>query len=152
PQELQRGTERLSPGLLAGVSLFLMSWCLEARSLVAAVRRPLPALWALVISFGALPGPAWLAGHLLPQDDLRVGLLLIASVPCTLASAVLWTRRAGGSEATALVVTLLSACTAWLATTAWLALGTGMGIALDPSMMTDLVLVLIVPVGLGQLC
>ena len=45
-----------------------------------------------------LPLLACLLGPLLPLPDLGVGLLLCASVPCTLSSAVLWTRLAGGND------------------------------------------------------
>jgi sodium/bile acid cotransporter 7 len=77
--------------------------------------------------------------------------MLMASVPCTLASAVLWTRMAGGNEATALLVILLTTSTSWLATTAWLVFGTDTEITLNTvALMRGLVLVLIVPVGLGQ--
>src|SRR5213076_147300 len=114
--------------------------------------RPWPALWALVISYGLLPAAAWLIGPLLGLDDFRIGLLIIASVPCTLASAVIWTRLSGGSEATALLIVLLTTATSWLATTAWLAFGTGAAVVLDVAdMMRGLFLVLVVPVGLGQL-
>jgi sodium/bile acid cotransporter 7 len=152
PGWLRPGTERLEPRAFVAVALFLMAWGLESRSLFNSLLRPLPALWAVVISYGAVPALGWSLGWLLPDADLRIGLLIIASVPCTLASAVLWTRLAGGNEATALLVVLLTTATSWLATTAWLALGTGTEVAVDvPAMMQGLVLVLVLPVGLGQL-
>jgi sodium/bile acid cotransporter 7 len=99
-----------------------------------------------------VPVLGWAGGRLLPHPDLRVGLLICASVPCTLASAVLWTRLAGGNEAVALLVVLLTTGLSWLVTTAWLALGTGTEVAVDtPAMMQGLVLVVLVPVALGQL-
>src|SRR5581483_10814944 len=78
-------------------------------------------------------------------------LLIFASVPCTLASAAIWTRMAGGNEAIALLVTMLTTATSWLATTAWLAWTTGADTSVDTSgMMQGLALVLILPVGIGQ--
>jgi sodium/bile acid cotransporter 7 len=133
------------------VALFLMAWSLDSRSLGRSLLRPLPALWAVAISFGALPALAWLAGGLMPSEPLRIGLMISASVPCTLASAVLWTRMAGGNEATALLVIMLTTCTSWLATTFWLVTTTGTVVDLDTAaLMGGLVLCLIVPVGLGQ--
>src|SRR5262249_15422563 len=64
--------------------------------------------------------------------------------------ALLWTRMGGGDEATALLVILMTTATSWLATTAWLVLGTGVAVRTE-RLMLDLILVLVVPVALGQL-
>jgi predicted Na+-dependent transporter/mannose-6-phosphate isomerase-like protein (cupin superfamily) len=142
----------LSPRAVVASSLFLMAWGLESRRLLQAILRPGPALWALAVSYGLLPALAWLVGPLLPLPDLRIGLLIITSVPCTLASAAIWTRLGGGNEAIALLAILLSTSTSWLATPFWLARTTGTYAATDTgSMMAGLFLVLIVPVGLAQL-
>jgi len=152
PEWLRPWVNWLEPRLMVGTALFLMAWGLESRRLLDALLRPWAALWALLISYGLLPVLAWVAGGLLPEADLRLGLMIAASVPCTLASAVLWTRLAGGDEATALLAVLLTTCTSWLATTAWLALTTGAAAALDTTdLMTGLLGVLVLPVGLGQL-
>jgi sodium/bile acid cotransporter 7 len=152
PDWLRPVVSRVPPRAVVGLALFIMAWGLESRSLGRALLWPLPALWAALISYGALPALGWLAGQLLTYPDYRIGLLISASVPCTLASAVLWTRMAGGSEATALLVTLLTTATSWLATTAWLTWTTGAAVGVDTSaMMSELALVLIVPVGLGQM-
>src|SRR6185369_6865506 len=75
------------------------------------------------------------------------------SVPCTLASCVLWTRRAGGDEAAALLVILVTTATSWLVTPAWVRLVTEATVAVDtPAMMLDLLLTLVLPVGVGQAC
>jgi sodium/bile acid cotransporter 7 len=151
PDWLRPVTARLEPLAVVAVALFLMAWSLESRSLYQALLRPLPALWAVLISYGLLPLLAWLSGWLLESASFRLGLLLIASVPCTLASAVLWTRMAGGDEATALLTILLTTLASWAITPAWLAWGAGTLVELDvPAMMRGLALVLIVPVGLGQ--
>jgi sodium/bile acid cotransporter 7 len=145
-------TRDVDPRFVVAPSLFLTAWGLKSRSLYAVLRRPWPALTATAISYGFLPATAWLAGRVIPGEDFRIGLLIIASVPCTLASALLWTRFAGGNEATALLVILLTTCTSWLATTAWLAAGAGATVAVDSAaMMNGLFLVLVLPVGLGQL-
>jgi sodium/bile acid cotransporter 7 len=145
-------TSLLDPRLVVGVSLFLMAWTLPARHLGEELSRPWAALWALVLSNGLLPAAAWLVGQLL-LPDYRIGLQIIAAVPCTLASAVLWTRLAGGNEATALLVILLSTASSWLVTTAWLGLATGRSLAGDEliSMMRVLLLTLVAPVTLGQM-
>jgi sodium/bile acid cotransporter 7 len=135
-------------------ALFLMAVGLEARSLGRAVSRPWPALWAALISYAVLPPMAAAFGLLMPgREDYRIGLLIVASVPCTLASAIVWTRRAGGNDAVALLVVVLTTCTGWLVAPLWLAvLGSAHQVDVPiKDMMEKLLLVLILPVALGQL-
>jgi solute carrier family 10 (sodium/bile acid cotransporter), member 7 len=141
----------IDPRAAIAPALFFTAWGLPSRSLYQAVRRPAPAIWATFISYGLLPALAWLAGGVLPTEDLGVGLLISASVPCTLASALLWTRFAGGNEAISLLIILFTTCTSWLFTTAWLSLRIGANVQVDSvAMMSGLFLVLVIPVGLGQ--
>jgi predicted Na+-dependent transporter len=145
-------TTYLDPRLVVASALFLMAWTLPTRSLARVLAHPWPALWAMAISYGALPAVAWLAGSFLP-DDFRIGVLIIACVPCTLASSVLWARRAGGDEAAALLVVLGTTATSWLITPAWIVATTGAAVELDtPRMMLDLLLTLVLPVSVGQGC
>jgi sodium/bile acid cotransporter 7 len=140
------------PRGVVAVALFVMAWGLESGSLWRTLLRPLPTLGAVLVSYGVLPALGWLAGEVVGQADYRIGLLVITSVPCTLASAVLWTRLAGGNEATALLTILVTTATSWLVTPAWLAWTTGAAVGLDTAAMTrELFVVLVVPVGLGQL-
>jgi sodium/bile acid cotransporter 7 len=106
------------------------------------------------LSYGLLPGAAWLAAGLATAPDLGFGLFLIACAPCTLGSAVLWTRMGGGNEATALLTIFLTTSTSWLFTNAWLSLSAGSSLAAAQSMQIMVVLLvsLVVPVGLGQAC
>jgi sodium/bile acid cotransporter 7 len=148
-------TRALSPRLSIALALFLMAWTMPSRRLARELAQPWAALWAVAITYGAVPLLAWLAGLLLPSHDFRIGLLIIACVPCTLASAVLWTRMVGGSEPTALLVTLLTTATSWLVAPSWLALTTGREIAPEAffaPMMADLLLTVVLPVAVGQLC
>jgi solute carrier family 10 (sodium/bile acid cotransporter), member 7 len=52
--------------------------------------------------------------------DLAAGLVVAATVPCTLASAAVWTRRGGGNEAVALLVTFVTNILSFLILPAWL--------------------------------
>jgi sodium/bile acid cotransporter 7 len=142
--------DRLPLRLIVALSLFLTACSLEGRRLARALARPGGVLVALAISFAFLPALALLAGGLLPLDDLRLGLLIIACVPCTLSSAVLWTRHAGGDEALALLIVVTTNALGWLVAPLWLA-SAGSAVVLDPlAMMRSLVVVLVVPVALGQ--
>lgn len=152
PQRLRLLTDHLEVRVIVALALFLMAWCLESRNLLNAFLRPWPALWAVMISYGAIPVLGWIGGRLLDSADFRIGLMVSVSVPCTLASAVLWTRMAGGNESTALWVTLLTTGTSWLATTGWLAWGAGAQVAVrTAALMQGLLLALVLPVALGQL-
>lgn len=145
-------TERVAPQVIAMPVLFLGAWSLESRSLFRAALRPWPALWAAVLSFTLVPGLAWSIGLLLPSTDLRIGLLIMAAVPCTLASAEIWTRLAKGNEATTLLVIFLTSGTSWLFTPLILAASAGATIDIDTGLMIrDLVVVLLLPVAAGQL-
>jgi sodium/bile acid cotransporter 7 len=146
-----RWAARLDASLCGAVVIFLSAVGLEARRLVAAAARPRAATLGVALSYGLVPSLAWGVGLLFTRSDYQIGLMLVASVPCTLASAVIWTRLAGGDDATALLITLLTNGTGWLATTAWLTATTGIGSDGAPGMMLRLVLVLVVPVVLGQL-
>lgn len=147
-----RWTAAVDPRFVMAPALGLMALGLDSRSLYRTLRRPLPALWGVVVCYGVLPVLAWALGPLLPGQDLRLGLLIMASVPCTLASALLWTRMAGGNEATALLIILLTTGTSWLVTTGWLALLAGTTVVLDRgALMRGLFLTLVLPFGLGQL-
>src|SRR5436190_19264337 len=116
---------------------------LEARSLGRAVWSPWPALWAVLVSYAVLPPLAAAVGQLIPgRDDYRLGFLIMASVPCTLASAIVWTRRAGGNDAVALLVVVLTTSTGWLVAPLWLAVfGVAQQVTVSPvDMMGNLLL------------
>lgn len=103
--------------------LFLMSLTLNSGRLLAAVKAPLPVAIAsgtnqLVIPLLCLP-LLWLPW----SPDIAVGLMIAASVPCTMAAASLWTRKAEGNDAVSLLVTLLTNGTCFLVAPAWLWVG-----------------------------
>lgn len=151
PNAMRDVTDHWEPSRTIAISLFLMAWTMPTRSLVEEVRRPLPTLWAVFLSYALVPLSAWLLSFLTPEPDVRIGLILVSSVPCTLSSAILWTRMAGGNEATALLTVMGTTLSSWFLTTAWLYGLTGASITLDVrGMMLNLVVSLIVPVVLGQ--
>jgi solute carrier family 10 (sodium/bile acid cotransporter), member 7 len=143
---------QLPPKLAVTLVLGFNAWTLESSRLWQSLRRPWYALLALTVTYGLLPALGWAASRWLTTPDFAVGVLIATSVPCTLAAATVWTRMAGGNEATALLVTLASTCTSWLVTTAWLSFTTGQDVELDRwTLMQDLAIYLIIPVSVGQL-
>ncbi len=99
--------------------MFLMAWPLDGSGMWQALRTPWPALLAIAINVGLLPLFAWLVSLGL-SEDLAPGLLVAAATPCTLASAAVWTRKAGGDPAIAIMVTIITNAGSFIITPAWL--------------------------------
>lgn len=150
PRIVLDGTLWLSPRVVIAAALFLMAATMPSRNLWDEVRRPGAVFFAVGMSYVVAPLLGWgISGWVAP--DFSLGLLISASVPCTLASGVLWTRMAGGNEATALLVTLFTTFTSWLITPAWLLVTAGKVVDLPlEDMMGLLIISLVVPVSLGQ--
>ncbi|MBL8888700.1 MAG: bile acid:sodium symporter [Planctomycetaceae bacterium] len=104
---------------VVGLVMFLTALPLPLGAFLRAVRRPQAALLASVINLGFAPLLAWPFVKLLgPQ--LGGGLAVALAVPCTLSTAAVWTRRAGGNDVTAVMVTILTNLTCVVATPLWL--------------------------------
>ena len=113
------GAKTLRSCVVAAV-LFVMALPLDTASVRQSIRRPWPALWASLVNIGVLPLVAWLAVQLLSDRDMQQGLLVTAAVPCTLASAAVWTRRAGGDDTVSILVTTITNLTCFLTIPFWL--------------------------------
>lgn len=136
--------------------LFLMALPLEARVMARTLRRPIAPILGLAMNSVALPLIAWgvvaVMGHRLLGQDLALGLLVAAATPCTLASAAVWTRRAGGNDAAAIMVTVITNASCFVVTPFWLLVSTGQQTELDAGkMIANLALVVVLPMTLAQL-
>lgn len=132
--------------------LFLMSWPLDARAIWKALSRPSAIAVGVFVSFVLLPLTAWGTGSLL-REDITMGLMIAASIPCTMVSAAVWSRRAGGNEAVALLVMMITNVTCFVVTPAWIWLATGQSAELDTSfgeMVAELGLIVVLPLLAGQ--
>ncbi len=151
PRPFHLATQYWEPRTNIAASLFLIAWTMSTGSFLVEMKRPLAAVWAVVLSYTLVPLAAWGLGRLSGNANVEIGLLLIACVPCTLSAAVLWTRMAGGNEATALLAVVGTILLGWLLTSLWL---TGLTSAAVPlrvgPLMVDLVLILVLPVIGGQ--
>ena len=108
------------PGeVLVAAVTFIMALPLETGALWHAVRRPGPAWLAAGLNSGVAPVLGWLASRPLPQE-LAVGVIVATAVPCTLATAAVWTRRAGGNDAVAFLVTMITNLACFLVVPGWL--------------------------------
>jgi sodium/bile acid cotransporter 7 len=111
---------RWLPGdVVVGTVMFVMALPLETSALWSAARRPGPAWLAIALNSGVAPPLGWLLSHLLPAD-LAIGVLIATIVPCTLATAAVWTRRAGGNDAVAFLVTIVTNLSCFAVVPAWL--------------------------------
>ena len=144
--------ERLPRNWLVASVLLAMGLTLRTDAIRAVLSRPLPTLLGVGVNLVILPLLAWAMSPLL-SGQLRSGFLVAAAVPCTIASAAVWTRRAGGNDAIALSVTLITNLSCFLATPAWLRWTAGhstqMAGGFGP-MATKLALLVVLPILLAQ--
>jgi sodium/bile acid cotransporter 7 len=137
--------------------LFLMAVSLSLKSLSSGIRRPQGTLLAVVMNYGVLPLILWAVTCLIRDPEfegLRGGLLVVAVTPCTLVSASVWTRRAGGNDSIAIMVTLITNLLCFVIAPLWLLLFFGTTVGLQTSfsvMMPKLGLLVVLPMVLAQL-
>jgi sodium/bile acid cotransporter 7 len=143
----------LRGGIVAAV-MFCMALSLEAEAMLRLLRRPGAPLLAVFVTYLVLPLTAWFLSGLLP-GDLGPGLQVAAATPCTLASAAVWTRRAGGNDAVATLVTVLTNGSCFFMAPLWLWIMTGIratdsAIQLD-EMTGQLAALVVVPIVIAQM-
>lgn len=137
---------------LAALILFLMSFTLDNRRILDAIRAPKDVLWASLINAGIIPLLAWPMMSLQPIPDFRIGLMIAASVPCTMAAASMWTRFAGGNDAISLLVTTITNGLCFLVAPFWLGLASGEKLNLAAGeMMLPLIIGSFIPIVIGQI-
>lgn len=144
-------SEELEPltqltGLREGL-VFAVMFCAGVTLPLAAVRRsvarPLAVGLAVGLNIAAVPlATVGLAYLLAPQ--WYGGLMVASLMPCTLASAAVWTRKAGGDDSIALITTVVTnlACVAVIPAGLWLlgdfsAAGDGAGGVMGPVTAAD---------------
>ncbi|MCI0334082.1 MAG: bile acid:sodium symporter [Planctomycetes bacterium] len=151
PGAMRPVVDRMSGDAILAIVTFIMALPLETGVLWRAVRRPGPAWLGAVLNSGIAPPLGWLASLLLPSE-LAVGLVLAATVPTTLASAAVWTRRAGGNDAVAFLVTMITNLGCFLVIPAWLTLLIGIRAEVDfGKIVLGLILLVVLPIIVAQL-
>ena len=138
---------------VVAIVLFLMALPLEPRAVWKTLRRPTAPLLASMVNFGLLPLAAWLLAQPL-GNEMRFGMYVAAATPCTLASASVWTRRAGGNDAVAIVVTVLTNLSCFLLTPLWLVALTGQQVESEALQLSNMVvklgILVVLPMTLAQ--
>lgn len=104
---------------IVALVMFLMALPIEAREFAKTLRHPLAPLLAIGLSYGFQPLVTWPIAQLF-SPELAGGLIVASIVPCTLASAAVWTRRAAGNDAIALTVTVVTNAICFLVAPVWL--------------------------------
>lgn len=136
--------------LITASVLFLMGLTLDAQSIGRAVRRPMPSLLGIGLNTLLVPLLALPALWLL-STELGGGVIVASLVPCTLASAAVWTRKAGGDDGVAMVISVITNLSCFLVAPLglWLILGRVTEIsAVDQ--ITNLALWVVLPMVAGQ--
>ena len=122
PVAVKQVADAVNPLLTTSLILFLMSFSLETQQIQAALRSPLSVVLGSLLNFVLAPS---LALALMPWQslqDFRYGLLVAGVVPCTMATASVWTRKAHGNDAISLLVTLTTNVASVVTVPFWLAL------------------------------
>jgi sodium/bile acid cotransporter 7 len=130
-----------------------MAFSLRTSDVGSALRRPVGWLLAIGVSLVVLPPLAWAAGRWLVRD-LADGLVIATAVPCTLGSAAVMTRRAGGNDVIALVVTLMTNLACFVVTPGWLQTLTGRTGGPEQNfadLVAKLAMLVVLPIVVGQL-
>lgn len=136
--------------LITACVLFLMGLTLPAESIRHNVRYPGPALLAIAVNTFLVPLLALPTMWLL-SNELAGGLIVTALVPSTLASAAVWTRKAGGDDATAMVVSVITNLACFLVVPAGLWLILGRSTSISPwGQVRSLLLWVVIPLLIGQ--
>lgn len=167
------GPYRVRAWLITVIMLFT-AFTLPIRNIGAGARNWVGLLLMLAMSYGAYPlftyaiarGGWWLQGIDPATMPLATwvygaGLIIIAAVPTTMASGIIWTRQSGGDDALALVGMILCLLCSIVVTPlvlSWtlfplMAQGTA-GFATDEmraKLIEDLTKLILIPVVLGQL-
>lgn len=152
--ENQIGTllQYAKPRIITAFVLFLMSFSLDSSQFGKALRSPAPVLWSSFVNYGILPLMALLLMNYQGTADFKYGLFIASSVPCTMAAASVWTRKAEGNDAVSLLVTVLTNGFCFLMTPFWINMIATKGMKLDSSeMIQRLVIAVLVPTIIGQM-
>ncbi len=142
---------RVYPGTTTIIILFLMSLSLNSRRLRDSFRSSGPVIWGTIVNIGILPLMAWPLVRYFSLTDFSLGLMIAAAVPCTLATASVSTRQAGGNDAVSLLVTLLTNLISVVLTPLWLKWTIAIEADIDPwPVIANLVATVLLPTIMGQ--
>lgn len=142
----------VQPSVTTAIVLFLMAFSLDSGRRRDALSRPWAAIWGCLVNVGAMPLLAWPLAQGQTLDDFAIGLIVTAVVPCTLATASVFTRRAGGNDAVSLMVTLVTNLACVVVTPLWLQGLLSQSVPFDPwRTLRQLSVSVLLPTVVGQI-
>lgn len=131
--------------------MFAMALSVSFKQVKASFADPRASILATLLNLLALPILTWMFVIVFAPNDFG-GWMAVAIVPCTLASAAVWTRKAGGDDTIAMMVTLISSSTCFFVAPLWLSLTIQKEVQIDGWVMgLDLFLTVLLPMILAQL-
>ena len=145
----------LAMTVLRGGVVFVVIWAmgvtLQADTVRQSITKPLPALLAIGVNAAVVPLLCLPTMWLFPEK-LFGGLFITAIVPCTLASASVWTRKAGGDDSIAMMTTVVTnlACVIVVPLGIWLVLSQQAEIN-AAEQVKKLSIVVVLPLALAQI-
>ena len=138
--------------VVVAVTMFFMAWPLELAQFKSRISNPTAPLVATFINVCVAPLLLWPFALLMP-DEIAASMVLVFAAPCTLASAAVWTARAGGDDSVALMVTIITSCLCFLTTpaTIYLFIGKAISSAILTGLIWKLLFCIVIPIALAQL-
>ena len=137
--------------MVVAITMLLMAWPLELAQFRSRVVNPTAPLTAAAINTLLAPLLLWPLAMLMP-GDIGASMVLVFAAPCTLASAAVWTARAGGDDSVAIMVTIITSCLCFLTTPAILYCFIGQTVS--PTILTGIVWKLlrciVLPISIAQ--
>ena len=137
------------------VVLYLMALPLSLKAISSGIQRPKGTLLSIGMNYGLLPLVAYAISLAISDQQVARGLLVAAVTPCTLASASVWTRKAGGNDSISILVTLLTNVLCFLIAPLWLLFYFGSSEGMESISLQDMVIKLgtlvVLPMMLAQL-
>jgi sodium/bile acid cotransporter 7 len=138
---------------IVAVTMFLMVWKFSFGDITESIRKPKAALLATAINTFAMSILIW-PFSLLVGSEIGAGMIITFASPCTLVSAAVWTRRAGGDDRIAIMVTLITNLLCFVTSPFWVWLQLG-GNSESTISFTDtlvkLLMFVVAPIGIAQL-
>tara|TARA_B100001540_G_C15769897_1_gene625811 strand:- start:99 stop:1100 length:1002 start_codon:yes stop_codon:yes gene_type:complete len=137
------------------VVLYLMALPLSLKAISSGIQRPKGTVLSIIMNYGLLPIVAYCVSLAIKDPQVSRGLLVAAVTPCTLASASVWTRKAGGNDSISILVTLLTNLLCFLIAPLWLMFYFGSGEGMENISLQDMVvklgMLVVLPMALAQL-
>lgn len=137
--------------MIVAITMLLMAWPLELAQFRSRIVNPTAPLTAAAFNTLLAPLLLWPLAMLMPED-IGASMVLVFAAPCTLASAAVWTARAGGDDSVAIMVTIITSCFCFLTTPAiiYCFIGQTISPAILTGMVWKLLICIVLPIGIAQ--